>query len=214
MLCLGQDETDRTIAWTTGEQRREARRFRMENLRRKMMGLPLLTPTPVPTANATAEDSVNASVSVNVSASASASPSSVQASQSDPSVVADVTVGPDGSLMGSSSESAADSVSPTPVPTKDIGTIRAEEDKAMIAPLVEWAQESLKRHRIKAAKVEFYIELLERVARQGSQVLAQMLGARTSELFKDSEFLPPERREQLLMEINVLKPFVDAFFEE
>lgn len=191
----------------------------MENLRRKMMGLPLLTPTPVPVANTTVPEADNVTIIANVSASASEFPSpsqALQASEFESSSVVDVTVAPDGSVgsTASESDSASVTVTPTPQPTKDLGAIRAEEDKAMMAPLVNWAQESLKRHRIKAAKIEFYIDLLERVAQQGSQVLAQMLGSRTSELFRDSEFMPPERREQLLMEINVLKPFVDAFFEE
>ncbi len=45
------------------------------------------------------------------------------------------------------------------------------------------------------------------------QVIARMAGAHSSELLRGIEFMPIERREQLIMEYNVLKEFVAVLME-
>ena len=69
-----------------------------------------------------------------------------------------------------------------------------------------------KRVELKVAKLQYYLDMLEDIEEMGSSIVAERINEATVELMRGNRFLKKEKRENLLMKINILNELIEKLF--
>ncbi len=170
--------------------------------------------------NATDATAANATETVlapanDAAPAAAAVPDGAPAADVNASLAVDATVSDASTDLVADSQTNDTVVSATPTQEEleeQLSEKRRLEDEELVAPLLDRVNDALRYLELRTEKVKFYKELLEKLAKQGNQVIAQMHGSLQGQLVREGVFLSAEAREVIAMKISVLSHFIEHLF--
>jgi hypothetical protein len=89
----------------------------------------------------------------------------------------------------------------------------AEVDHVSMSAARSEIEASLRQHKVTVSKLDYLSSLLKDIDHYGSSIVAERMNDVTMELLRGHQFLSMDRRQELLMQVNILNDLVKVLLE-